>query len=248
MIYVSDINRFVFCDELATTITAVIHALNPMLIRWSGSGERPVDWTPAATNQAGSLRLSHGSEIIAAVKPVRKSWCSRTPPCTPCSTSALLKFGALNSWATTSPSKGRTLRSSSLWNVCYWMGVDKFYAYDGRVQTLPCDLRRACVWGHQPGASALRSLPVRTKASTKSGGSTARPDSMTIDRYVVFSYLEKIWHYGTMARTAWLDSGTLGLPNRSAPTTTTSCMHENGVDDNVTGTPCDQCLHRVCRV
>jgi hypothetical protein len=26
------------------------------------------------------------------------------------------------------------------------------------------------------------------------------------DRYVVYNYLEKVWYYGTLNRTAWLDS------------------------------------------
>ena len=62
LILVSDINRFVFCfgaNPLGST------ARDPMLIRWSDQ-ENAENWTPDATNQAGSLRLSRGTEIVAA--------------------------------------------------------------------------------------------------------------------------------------------------------------------------------------
>ena len=80
--FVSDIFRFAFCfgaNDLGTS------ALDPMLIRWSDQ-EDVANWTPAATNQAGSLRLSRGSEIIHRYKPVRKFWFGLIPPCTACST------------------------------------------------------------------------------------------------------------------------------------------------------------------
>jgi hypothetical protein len=61
---VSDTSRFVIVfgtnDYSSTT-------LNPMLIRWSDQ-EDPYVWTPAITNQAGSVTLSHGSEIITAIQ------------------------------------------------------------------------------------------------------------------------------------------------------------------------------------
>ena len=61
-ILVSDINRFVFCfgPNIIGTTTQ-----DPMLIRWSDQ-EDVLNWTPSATNQAGSLRLSRGSEIVSA--------------------------------------------------------------------------------------------------------------------------------------------------------------------------------------
>jgi len=63
-LYVSDTSRFVFafgCDDYSESTQ------NPMLIRWSDQ-ESVTTWTPAATNQAGSVQLSHGSEIVAAIQ------------------------------------------------------------------------------------------------------------------------------------------------------------------------------------
>jgi len=59
-LFVSDVSRFTFafgCNEIGST------DYDPMLIRWSDQ-ESTVNWYPSSINQAGSVRLSHGSEII----------------------------------------------------------------------------------------------------------------------------------------------------------------------------------------
>jgi hypothetical protein len=115
------------------------------------------------------------------------------------------------------------------------MGVDKFYAYDGRVQTLPCDLRRHIFSDFDQDQAA------QVFAGTNEGFNEVwwfycSAGSTSVDRYVVFNYLEKIWYYGTMARTAWLDSGLRDYP-MAATYLGNLVNHEQGVDDNATGTP-----------
>ena len=61
-------------------------------------------------------------------------------------------------------------------------------------------------------------------------------DSTTIDKYVVYNYLEDIWYYGSMARSAWLDTALRNYPV-AATYSNNLVYHEYGVDDNVTGTP-----------
>jgi hypothetical protein len=51
----------------------------------------------------------------------------------------------------------------------------------------------------------------------------------------VYNYLEKLWYYGTMARTAWLDSGLLTFPI-AATYLNNIVNQEDGVDDNSTAT------------
>jgi hypothetical protein len=75
----------------------------------------------------------------------------------------------------------------------------------------------------------------QTKASTRSGGSTARRDSNQIDRYTIYNYLEDIWYYGNMARTAWLDSGLSTTP-LAATYLNNLVNHETGYDDDASGT------------
>jgi hypothetical protein len=119
--------------------------------------------------------------------------------------------------------------------VVYWMGVDKFYMYDGRVQTLNCDLRRYVF----NDFNVLQSQQVY--AGTNEGFNEiwwfyCSKNSNTIDRYVIYNYYEKVWYYGDMARTAWLDSGLLSLPI-AATYNNRLVQHEDGVDDVETGTP-----------
>ena len=136
-ILVSDVSRFVFCfgtNEFGST------SLDPMLIRWSDQ-ETVTEWTPSATNQSGSLRLSHGSEIITALQ-VRQEivvW-------TDSSIYSLQYVGSPIVWGSTLLGDNISIISPNAAavasGVTYWMGKDKFYKYDGRVNTLRCDLRQ----------------------------------------------------------------------------------------------------------
>jgi hypothetical protein len=137
IVYVSDISRFVFCFGCNDVGSATI---DPMLIRWSDQ-ESVVDWTPAPTNQAGSLRLSQGSDIIA-IQQSREEllvW-------TDAAVYSLQYIGGTEGWGAKLVGENTSIagqKSTSLASgVSYWMGSDKFYKYDGRTQTLRCDLRQ----------------------------------------------------------------------------------------------------------
>jgi hypothetical protein len=229
VIFVSDVNRFVFalgCNDYGSA------TLDPMLIRWS-SQEDALNWTPAATNQAGSLRLSTGSEIITAIQARQEivvftdsalySLQYLEPP---------IVWGAQLLGDNISIVGPNAVAIAS--GVVYWMGVDKFYAYDGRVQTLPCDVRRYVFSNFNVNQSA------QVFAGTNEGFNEVwwfycSANSYTVDRYVVYNYLERIWYYGTMARTAWLDSGLRDYPV-AATYSHNLVNHEQGIDDNETAT------------
>jgi hypothetical protein len=229
-IFVSDISRFVFamgCSDYGSA------TLDPMLIRWSDQ-EDAVNWTPAATNQAGSLRLSHGSEIVAAVQ-ARQEIVVFTD-------SAIYSLQYLDApifWGAQLLGDNISIEGPNAAiiasGVVYWMGVDKFYAYDGRVQTLNCDVRRYVF------SDFNQSQAAQVFAGTNEGFNEVwwfypSANSLTIDKYVVYNYVEKIWYYGTMARTAWLDSGLRDYP-MAATYSQNLVNHEQGLDNNETGTP-----------
>jgi len=123
--------------------------------------------------------------------------------------------------------------------IVFWMGVDKFYAYDGRINTLNCDLRRYVFTDFNQDQRQ------EVYAGTNEGFNEVwwfycSANSNQIDRYVVYNYLEKIWFYGTLERSAWLDSGLLSFPVAATYDTTTQTgrliYHENGLNDNTDGT------------
>jgi hypothetical protein len=203
-----------------------------MFIRWSDQ-ENPLVWTPAITNQAGSIRLSHGSRIVAAIQ-TRQEIVTFTDQ----AVYSLQYLGPPYVWGTQllgdniSVMGPNTVALAS--GVVYWMGVDKFYLYDGRVQTLSCDLLRYVFTDINQGQSE------QMFASTSEGFNEVwwfycSASSTTVDKYVVYNYLEKLWYYGTLARTAWLDSGLLTFPI-AATYLNNIVNQEDGIDDNSTAT------------
>ena len=229
-ILVSDTSRFVLLFGTSEYGTS---SLDPMLVRWSNQ-ESVVDWVPSSLNQAGSLRLSHGSEIITALQ-TRQEIVAFTD-------SALYSIqyvGPPVVWSSQLLGDNTSIVGQNAVGIAsgriFWMGIDKFYVYDGRVQTLRCDLRRHIF----SNINLMQNQQIF--AGTNEGFSEiwwfyCTADSNTIDAYVVYNYLEDIWYYGTLARTAWIDSGLRDYPI-AATYTPNLVYHEVGVDDNQTATP-----------
>ena len=234
---VSDASRFVIVFGTNDPNATSPNAIDPMFIRWSDQ-EDPFTWIPAVTNQAGSLRLSHGSEIITTVQTRQE-----IVVFTDSALYSLQYLGPPFVWGSQLLGDNISIISPNAAviasGVVYWMGVDKFYAYDGRVQTLNCDLRRFIF--QDLNLEQTEQVFCGTNEGFNevwwfypSAGSTL------IDKYVVYNYLEKIWYYGTMERSAWLDSGLRGFPLAAvySPSTSTGNLvnHESGLNNNATGT------------
>jgi len=227
LILVSDINRFVFCFGANEIFSATV---NPMLVRWSDQ-ENATNWSPSATNQAGDLILSNGTQIVAA-KQARQEvlvW-------TDSALYALQYVGAPAVWTAQLVGENISIASQNAVayanGVAYWMGKDKFYMYDGRTQPLKCDLRKFI----------FNDFNVEQYEQVFAGTNESyheiwwwycSTDSNVSDRYVVYNYLDQIWYYGTMSRTAWLDSGLRNYP-LAATYSNNLVNHEQGVDDNET--------------
>jgi hypothetical protein len=221
---VSDTSRFILVFGTNDYDSDV---LNPMLIRWSDQ-EDPYVWAPAITNQAGSITLSHGSRIVTAIQ-TRQEIIVFTDT----SLYSMQYVGPPYVW--TSQLLGDNISiagpnaAALASGVIFWMGVDKFYRYDGRVQTLNCDLRRYVFQDFNI------QQPEQVYASTSEGFNEVwwfycSANSTAVDRYVVYNYLENVWYYGNLGRTAWLDSGLLPYPI-AATNNGVIVQHEDGVDD-----------------
>ena len=233
-ILVSDASRFVFCFG-ANDYGSVTQS--PMLVRWSDQ-ESVTDWTPAATNQAGSLLLSKGSKIVTSMQ-ARQEILVYTDS----SLYSLQYLGAPAVWG--SQLLGDNLSIAGMncatlaSGVAYWMGVDKFYKYDGRVQTLRCDLRQY-VYNDINLTQSDQFFSGTNEGFNEVWWFYCSAGSDVIDRYVVYNYTENngegAWYYGELGRTAWLDSGLLNVPI-AATYLNNIVFHETGVDDNATGTP-----------
>ena len=231
---VSDTSRFIIvfgCNDYGSA------TLDPMLIRWSAQDD-PYNWTPDPTNQAGFVRVSHGSEIVAIVQTRQE-----VLVLTDSAVYSLQYLGPPYVWAPQLLGDNISIMSPNAAiiasGIVYWMGVDKFYSYDGRVQTLNCDLRRF-VFSDINQEQALQVFCGTNEGFNEVWWFYCSANSTTINRYVIYNYLEKIWYYGTMERTAWLDSGLQPYPiaakYNSSTLTGNLLNHETGLNDNTTGT------------
>lgn len=227
---ISDISRFVFAfgtNDIGSSTQ------NPMLVRWSDQ-EDATNWTPAATNQAGSLQFSRGTEIVAA-KQARQEvlvW-------TDAALYSMQYVGAPEVWTAQLVGENISISSPNAVayanGVAYWMGNDKFYKYDGRTQPLVCNLRKF-VFDNFNHLQYEQVFAGTNESYHEVWWFYCSTNSNDVDRYVVYNYVENSWYYGTMARSAWLDSGLRDNP-LAATYSNNLVNHESGVDDNETGTP-----------
>lgn len=175
-----------------------------MLVRWSDQ-ENPYQWVPDVTNQAGEFRLSNGSYIVEA-KATRQEilvW-------TDSAIYSMQYLGPPYVWgfnilmdniSIMSPNAAITIN-----NVTYWMGTDKFYMYSGRVETLPCSLRQY-IFADLNKDQAWQVVSGGNEGFNEIWWFYCSTNSTVIDKYVIYNYLDRVWYYGTLNRTAWLDSG-----------------------------------------
>jgi hypothetical protein len=232
-VMVSDSTRIVICFGCNDYGAYDTTPQDPMLIRWSEQ-ESFTGWTPAITNQAGSYRLSHGSEIVSAMQTRQEIivW-------TNASIYSMQYLGPPFVWGFNLLADNISIVSPNAMataaGVVYWMGVDKFYVYAGRVETLPCSVRQFIF------NDINRDQEAQFNAGTNEGFSEiwwnyCSKNSTVIDRYVIFNYLDRVWYYGTLDRTAWLDSPLRQFP-MAATTDNIVVFHEAAVDDGSTNPP-----------
>jgi len=230
---VADTYRFVFTFGANDYGSAT---QNPMLVRWSDQ-ESATIWYPQSTNQAGSVQLSRGSKLVTALQARQEIlvW-------TDSSVYSFQYVGAPVVWKNELVGENTSIAGPNAVGyangVAFWMGVDKFYLYDGRTQTLPCDLRQFVFTDETTKVNQEQIEQVC--CGTNEGFNEIwwfypSNDSTVINTYVVFNYVEKVWYYGFLGRTAWLDTGLRATPV-AATYINNLVNHEVGTDDLSTGT------------
>ena len=210
---------------------------DPLLIRWADQ-DSPGDWTPSATTSAGFIRVSRGSRILRAV-PTRQE----TLIWTDTHLYTLQFTGTTDVFALQEYADNISLLSprgvASAASITYWMGKDKFYAYTGRVETLACTLRNHVFQNLNYDQSA-QIICGTNEHWNEIWWFYPSENSNWNDSYVVYNYLEKLWYYGSMERTAWLDASLRQWPlaadtgegaNTEPSTQGYLYNHENGIND-----------------
>jgi hypothetical protein len=239
-VMVSDASRFVLAFGVNDYGSAI---QDPLLIRWSDQ-ESFATWIPAVTNQAGSYRLSHGSQIVTAMQ-TRQEILVLTDS----AIYSMQYLGPPYVWSFQIMGDNISIAGpnaiATANNITYWMGTDKFYTYSGRVQTLPSTLREY-VYNDINLTQSFQFMAGTNEGYSEVWWQYCSANSDVIDRYVIYNHLENTWYYGDWAnytgtafqgRTAWLDSALRAYPMAvtygvaGGSTNALLVYHENGVDD-----------------
>lgn len=232
-ILVSDIDRHVIafgCDGINTANPSSASGdgvQDPLLIRFS-SQENPVDWFPTTTNTAGDLRLGAGSTFVQAVETKREILVY-----TDKSLHSMQFIGPPFTFGISQLASNITIMSSAsaiaTEDVVYWMGIDNFYVHAGQTAQLPCTVKDKVFLDFN--------LAQRDKVIAGINSEFGEvvwfypsANSSDNDRYVIYNYNDKIWYYGTLGRTAWLDRGVRTFP--LATGNQYIYNHELGFDDD----------------
>jgi hypothetical protein len=184
-------------------------AFDPLLIRWA-TQDQPNVWTPQVTNSAGFLRVSRGSAIVSAIA-TRQEILVFTEG----TLNSLQFLGTTDVFGLQELADNISILSARsvavVNNTAYWFGHDKFYAYSGRVETLPCTIRNH-IFQNLNYDQADQIVCGTNEGWNEIWWFYPTADSQVNNAYAIYNHLERIWYYGTIDRTAWSDSSLREYP------------------------------------
>lgn len=203
---------------------------DPLLIRFS-SQESLTTWAATVENTAGDLRVGVGSEIVCAVETRQQILVF-----TDVSLHAMQFLGPPFTFGIDQISENTTiagpLAAKAVDDMVFWMGVEEFYIYTGQVQKLPCTVRSYIFNNFN-----LEQKELVTASLNSSFGEIwwfyPSSSSTEIDKYVIYNYEEKVWSFGNLVRTFWLDRGVNDFPV-AASTDGYLYNQESGLNDGST--------------
>lgn len=206
---------------------------DPLLIRWANQRDI-VNWTVNDLTTAGFLRVASGSAIMKAELTYQEILVF-----TESSLSSLQYTGTLDVFAIQELSPAISLIGPNavitVKNVTYWMGTDKFFIYNGRVETLPCTIR-TYVFNDYNFQQTDQFFVASNEKFNEIWWFYCSSQSTTIDRYVIYNYFENVWSYGDcsdgMVRTAWCESHIRKYPQAANGENNYIYNHEVGNDSD----------------
>jgi len=215
----------------ASNTPTYVGEFDPLLIRWANVdtdiGPEPENWQPTVTNTAGFLRLKTGSEIITAFRTRQETlvW-------TDFSLTSIQFLGTQEVFGLQEISSNINIMGpksvAEANNIVYWMGNDKFFQYSGRVDTLPCTLKRH-VFSNINSEQSDLFFAGSNNEFNEVIWFYCSAQSNEIDSYVIYNHQEQIWYYGSLERTAWVDATVVDYP--TAAYDGYLYLHENGNDN-----------------
>lgn len=201
LIVSSPVNDFTIClGSTPYSPTDFLTDFDPLLVRWSDQ-DIPWEWVPETTNQSGEQRLSNGSEIVAGIG-TRQEILVLTDT----SVYSMQYLGPPFVWGFNLLDQDISIASQnaivSVNNTVYWMGNDKFFVYDGRVNTLPCSIRQH-IFSNINTDQTAQICAGNNEAFSEVWWFYPGTDSSVNNNFVIYNYLEQTWSYGTLNRSAF---------------------------------------------
>ena len=237
-VLVSDIDRHVVClgADPINASNQRTSSSDPMFICWSDQ-ENITDWEPIATNTAGSLRLSSGSEIIGGLSSREEIliW-------TDVSMYSMQFIGPPFTFGVNLINQGIGLigpkAAVNTPDGVYWMDRKGFYKYGGSVQLVPCAVHYY-VFSDFNQEQYFQTFGFVNKQFNEVGWFYCSSGVTTIDRYVVFNYAENSWTIGQLSRSAWMDEGIFDDPVATYTTANVGYLYDHETGNDADGSPMD---------
>ena len=234
---VSDIDRHVIVLGADPIVgSARTGDIDPLLIAFSDQ-ESITEWDPSATNTAGSLRLSSGSQIVGGLRSRQELliW-------TDTSLYTMQFIGAPFTFGVNLINENVGLISPNAAinapDGVYWMARDGFYTYNGSVQRLLCSVLNY-VLDDFNSSQSFKTVAFTNREFNEVGWFYPSSSSTEIDRYVTYNYLEKAWSIGELSRTAWLDDGIFEKPRATGKDSSVNYVYTHESSDDADGIPMD---------
>ena len=211
-------------------------SIDPLLIAFSDQ-ENAAVWEPKSTNTAGSLRCSAGSEIIGGLRARQETliW-------TDVALYSMQFIGTPLTFGLNLINEGVSLigpnAAINTPSGVFWMDKKGFYNYTGAVSPVTCSVH-SYVFDDLEEGQAYQAFAFLNKQFNEVGWFYCSTDATSIDKYVVYNYVEQTWNIGALSRTAWLDEGIVAFPRAAGKSSTTPYLYQHETGNDADGSPMD---------
>lgn len=189
---------------------------NHKKVQWNDTATGATAWTPGALSTAGSRTLKTTGRIVTG-----RLWNSQPLVWTTTDVHAFTYLGPPLYYSNNRISETGGLIGTNAVNAnterLAWMGLGKFFTYDGIVRVLDCDVLDYVfsTTNGNPGINLLQAAKVccwHNSFNREFVWFYADAASTENNRYVTWNYGMNIWYFGQLERTTWIDRGVFSLP------------------------------------
>jgi hypothetical protein len=207
---------------------------DPLLVRWCDVSNYN-DWIGTVINQAGSYRIPKGSRIVGAIQAAQQAllW-------TDLSVWSMQYIGQPFVYSFNEVGSGCGLiarnAAASINGSVYWMGPSQFFSLTGDgVQPVSCPIWDVIF----QDLDQTNLQKIRVGVNSRFGEITWYYPTMSnggeVNAYAKYNVFLRVWDFGTIGRSAWVDQSVLGPPIGADPTNRYIYQHETS--PNADGQP-----------